>query len=565
MKICLFHRSSGRTAFTAAALFAALTLSAVAGAEDARVAVRPEAIRQSMPTPRYQDYRPTFTAPSQPSYTPTLIDDTPNYKTPLFGTPSRPEPTISEELTYRYTDSRMTAFLRTASMSTLASMFMEVSQYIDQRHVNPASYEVRTARALDSLISAVEHPAFLQAAGGSQNSAAARQVQAELQALKTRQPARSSQQALGVMQYAASLVSRQMGVRQEAAAIEFINGTIDSLDRYSSFNPSSMAGGPSTTRLDAERQTAAGLDEHIVGIGVELKTHDEGVLIVGVIDGGPAAAAKLQRGDVITAIDGRSLGGLNLNQAADLITGPAGTRIGLRVNRDGRTGSVTLPRRSVYVSSVSGVKMIDQTNKVAYLRLKQFSESTSKDLDKALWSLHNQGMKTLVMDLRGNPGGLLDQAISVSNKFLPQGSIVSTKGRNPQDNTHETASFSRTWKVPLVVLVDENSASASEIFAAAIQDNQRGLIVGRNSYGKGTVQTHFPMRTVSGDLKLTTAKFYAPSGREMAGSGVRPDVAVPASQAGLDFSPERDGDIQTALRLAQDGQAANLAASSGRL
>jgi carboxyl-terminal processing protease len=356
-----------------------------------------------------------------------------------------------------------------------------------------------------------------------------------------------------------------MGIPQEAVAMEFINGTIDSLDRYSSFKPSSTAGGPGASRFDGTKRTAAGLDEHIVGIGVELKADDNGVRIVGVIDGGPAADAKLQRGDVITAIDGRSLNGLNLNQAADLITGPAGTRVGLQIDRDGRTGSVSLARRSVYVSSVSNVQMIDPANQVAYLRLKQFSESSSTDLDKALWSLHNQGMKTLVMDLRGNPGGLLDQAIAISNKFLPQGGIVSTKGRNPQDNTNETASFSQTWKVPLVLLVDENSASASEIFAAAIQDNHRGVIIGRHSYGKGTVQTHFPMRSVNGDLKLTTAKFYSPSGREMAGSGVEPDVAVPANQAGLDFSPERDGDIQTALQIAQDGRAATLAAASGRL
>src|SRR5690606_28159975 len=175
------------------------------------------------------------------------------------------------------------------------------------------------------------------------------------------------------------------------------------------------------------------------------------------------------------------------------------------------------------------------------------------------------GMKTLVMDLRGNPGGLLDQAILISDKFIASGNIVGTKGRTAQDNTLEKANYDRTWKVPLVVLVDENSASASEIFAAAIQDNKRGVIIGRNSYGKGTVQTHFPLRSVSGDLKLTTAKFYSPTGREMAGSGVRPDIAVPASQAGLEFSPERDGDVQMALRIAQDGRAAQLAAAAGRL
>src|SRR5690606_1014813 len=129
-------------------------------------------------------------------------------------------------------------------------------------------------------------------------------------------------------------------------------------------------------------------------------------------------------------------------------------------------------------------------------------------------------------DLRGNPGGLLDVCVDVSDMFLPRGTIVSTRGRNASDNSTEVATGPKTWSVPLVVLIDENSASASEIFAAAIQENARGVIVGRNSYGKGTVQTHFPMNTVSAILKMTTAKFYSPNGREMAGAGVTPDDPV---------------------------------------
>jgi carboxyl-terminal processing protease len=599
---------SGSQAWLACALVLGITPS-LASAQDVRVAVRPEAIRQSMPQPtsnyrggyhhnshyapsyqtpvRYDDqtfpanYRPApsdYSVPNDrpitPVYPGTDVPGSPYGPAspaygpvspePSYGAPTHAEPTIAEKLTYRYTDSRMASFVRSASMSTITSLFQEISQYIDQRHVNPVSYEVRTARALDSLIHAVEHPAFLQAAGASANPAAARQVQAELNRMKTSQPARSAQQSLSVMQYAANLVSRSMGIRSEAVAMEFINGTIDSLDRYSAFTPGASLG-RSGAETPHEGVEMANLSENIVGIGVELKAHDDGALIIGVIDGGPAAQAKLQRGDVITAIDGKSLAGMNLNQAADLITGPAGSRLGMQVVRDGRNGNVTLTRQRVYVSSVTNVQMIDPNQKVAYLRLKQFSESSSADLDKALWNLHNQGMKTLVLDLRGNPGGLLDQAILISDKFIAGGNIVGTKGRTAQDNSLEKASYDRTWKVPLVVLVDENSASASEIFAAAIQDNKRGVVVGRNSYGKGTVQTHFPLRSASGDLKLTTAKFYSPSGREMAGSGVRPDVAVPASQAGLEFSPERDGDIQMALRIAQDGRAAQLAAAAGRL
>ena len=147
-------------------------------------------------------------------------------------------------------------------------------------------------------------------------------------------------------------------------------------------------------------------------------------------------------------------------------------------------------------------------------------------MDAALYKLNDQGMQSLILDLRGNPGGLLTTAIELSDRFLPSGTIVSTRGRTQADNSQETATYAHTWKVPLVVLVDHDSASAAEIFAAAIQENRRGVIVGETSYGKGTVQTLFPLESVSGALRLTTAKFYSPDGREMAGVGVTPDVKV---------------------------------------
>jgi carboxyl-terminal processing protease len=199
-----------------------------------------------------------------------------------------------------------------------------------------------------------------------------------------------------------------------------------------------------------------------------------------------------------------------------------------------------------------------------YLRLKQFSESSKEDLEQAMWSLYNGGMRNLVLDLRGNPGGLLTEAVEVSDLFLPKGRIVATKGRNASDNTDERATFAKTWGIPLIVLVDANSASASEIFAAAIQDNGRGVIVGRKTYGKGTVQTHFPLQTVAGELKLTTAKFYSPSGREMAGAGVTPDVSVPSNGSAFAGSLSQDPDVSAALQSIQNGTAARMANAVGQ-
>lgn len=208
--------------------------------------------------------------------------------------------------------------------------------------------------------------------------------------------------------------------------------------------------------------------------------------------------------------------------------------------------------------------MVDPTRKVGYVKLKQFSESSAEDLEQAMWTLHNAGMNSLVLDLRGNPGGLLTESIQVSDLFLPAGVIVSTKGRNASDNTTETAQRAKTWKLPLVVLVDENSASASEIFAAAIQENGRGVVVGRRSYGKGTVQTHFPLTTVAGVLKLTTAKFYSPSGREMAGAGVTPDYVVQNANEESAASLAEDHDLQTAFEAIQTGLPQQLAQAAGQ-
>ncbi|MCA9111431.1 MAG: PDZ domain-containing protein, partial [Planctomycetaceae bacterium] len=348
------HRTKLKTWISRWALACSLllSLSTLASAQE-RYAVRPGA---GQPT-THTNFRPNLpinsnelfpsTSPvSVPNYGDQLFNQSPYQQQPVSPAPSHAEPSIDDELTYRYTDPRMLGFLHSTSMNQLTSLYMEMSQMIDQRHVSPSSYEQRTERALASLARAIQNPTFLQAVRANGYSANVQQAQSELSGLASRQPARSAQEALGVMQYAASVLNRSLGIPMEATALEFINGTIDSLDKYSSFVPAATAQAPS-----------AGLEERIVGIGVELKAHDQGMHIVGVIEGGPAESAKLQQGDIITAINNQSIAGMSLNQAADMITGPEGTSVNLTVNRNGSTGNVTLPRRSVYVSSVTGVKM----------------------------------------------------------------------------------------------------------------------------------------------------------------------------------------------------------------
>ena len=524
-----------------------------------RTAIVPGKAYVPATTPQYnnQQYNtPVYTTPhqSQPQYSPNQY--VPNIPTDVdFGPAAKPDQT-QLKISARATDPKMQGFLRSTSMQQLTTLYQEASRMIDSRHVNPPAYEVRMQASLQNLISALDNDNFLRANNVTPNRNAIQQVQSQLAQSITSQPARSATEAVGIMQWSAELVSRQLGIRREAVALEFINGTIGSLDKYSSFMPEASAYAPGA---ELEVRETASLEENIVGLGVELETHPMGAIIVGIVENSPAAGLGLKEKDLIVAVNRQSVRGLNLNEVASKLGGPEGTTIQLDIERDSQRFRGSLTRRRIYVSSVTGTKMLDDSQKVGYTRLKQFSDSSRKDLEAAMWKLHNAGMKSLVLDLRGNPGGLLDQAIEVSNLFLPCGTIVSTKGRNMSDNTNESATQARTWSIPLVVLVDKNSASASEIFAAAIQENERGVIVGRQSYGKGTVQTHFPLQTVSGLLKLTTAKFYSPIGREMAGVGVKPDVLIQETTSTGYRGEDYDADLEGALATIQLGAPNHLA------
>ena len=339
------------------------------------------------------------------------------------------------------------------------------------------------------------------------------------------------------------------GITPGLVAFEFSNATIDTLDKFSALEPSEPTQGPS-----------AALDSEMVGIGIEVKLHDDGLLLMRALRGGPAAEAGLRSGDVITAINRRAITGMAMAQSVDLIKGQSGSQIRLQVKRSAhRSQSITLTRRRFRVWSVNDVRMVSGSD-VGYLNLSQFAQTSTQEMDQALHQLHNEGMKSLVVDLRGNPGGLLTTCVQITNRFLPCGTIVSTKGRLNDDNMHESATYSRTWNTPLVVLIDGDSASASEIFAAAIQDNERGIVVGERSYGKGTVQTHFPLQSINGNLRLTTARYYAPSGRAMSGNGVTPDVRI----ADEDGVANGDQMLSEAVRIAQSRQLKEMATNSAK-
>ncbi|WP_110955326.1 S41 family peptidase [Anaerosinus massiliensis] len=258
------------------------------------------------------------------------------------------------------------------------------------------------------------------------------------------------------------------------------------------------------------------------GVGIVMGVKDKVLTVVAPIEGTPSFTAGIKSGDKIVKINGEDTKELAVDQAANKIRGEIGTEITLTIQREGEEEKdYVLTRSNIEIKTVAS-KMLD--GGVGYIRISTFSEHTGKDVDKAYKELEEQGMKAIVLDLRDNPGGLLNTSVEVANYFIPKGTVVSTIKR---DGTREVLSATKldAVKYPAAVLVNGGSASASEIVSGAIQDTQSGTIVGTKSYGKGSVQIVMPM--YGGDaLKLTIAKYYTPNDRSIDGIGIEPDVVV---------------------------------------
>lgn len=468
---------------------------------------------------------------------------------------------IYKEISVRYGNPVNVRAVQAMTPTQSLALFREVSQQTDQRHLEPSNYDLRVRRGIRNLGIALENPTFKQSLGVQADSFRIDGFRTTLSRIADSMRVANYNDAQRVMQTVMQEAQNVPGLTANVVAFEFANATIDTLDKFSALEPNDPGRGASLDLERAEKVRSAMLESEIVGIGVEVKLHDNGLLIMKALRGGPAAEAGLQSGDIITAIDGRSIDGAPMASSVDLMKGGQGSRIRLRIVRNGSRGSdVNLVRRKVRVYTVNDVRMQPGTDKVAYISLSQFGQKSTEELDQALQQMHSQGMKSLIVDLRGNPGGLLNVCVDITNRFQPCGTIVSTKGRLSSDNMLETASYSRTWNTPLVVLIDGDSASASEIFAAAVQDNKRGIVVGEKSYGKGTVQTHFPLNSINGNLRLTTARFYSPSGRPMSGQGVTPDVRI----ADADGPANGDRVLNDAIRIAQSQQLKDLAQAAAR-
>ena len=265
------------------------------------------------------------------------------------------------------------------------------------------------------------------------------------------------------------------------------------------------------------------------GVGIEVTQQDGFIKVVSPIDGTPADKAGIQTGDMISHVNGQSVLGLNLDQAVDLMRGPVGSEIVITVERKGVKDpfDVSIIRDTIKVAAVKG-RTVGNT---VVLRITSFTDQTYPDLEKEMKKQIDAvgGMDKVngfVIDLRNDPGGLLTQAIKVSDAFLTEGEIVSTRGRNPEDTERYNAtSGDEAMGKPMVVLINGGSASASEIVTGALQDHRRAIVVGTKSFGKGSVQTIIPVRG-EGAMRLTTARYYTPSGRSIQALGIMPDIVV---------------------------------------
>ena len=308
-----------------------------------------------------------------------------------------------------------------------------------------------------------------------------------------------------------------------------INGMLTSLDPHSNYL--------NTKNFDDMKVQTRG---EFGGLGIEVSMENGIVKVVSPIDDTPAARAGLKPGDLIIALDGQPVQGMTLPQAVDRMRGPVNSEIRLTIRRKGRDPfDVKLTRATIHIQSVRSHLVGDD---IGYIRITSFNEQTEVGLNNAMKSIKQQAgnkLRGIVLDLRNNPGGLLDQAVAVANAFIEKGEIVSTRGRRPDDaQRFDAKPGDIAVGLPIAVLINGGSASASEIVAGALQDHHRAILLGTRTFGKGSVQTIIPLPG-HGAMRLTTARYYTPSGRSIQAKGIEPDIVVEAAK--IAAPPDKKG------------------------
>jgi carboxyl-terminal processing protease len=441
---------------------------------------------------------------------------------------------VHSDLARRYRDTSFLASLNLAQMDKARDSFAEVLLKIQTHHYEQPRWEAIARQGMRHFRIVLTDPLFLEHHQINPSSTTLKTfLDASDELIRRRQHTRRADLVETI-----ALIARNardtIQLPISATLLEFTCGTISAMDKYSCYL--------TPHQLD---EMFSQIEGNFVGIGIELKTSVGQLEVIRVISGGPASEEGIQPGDLVLSVDGQTIPEITPDQAADMLRGPDGSQLRITITRAGIPArTITMKRRRVEIPSIEDVRMIDRETGTGYLRITCFQKTTSRDLDDALWRLHRQGMKSLVIDIRDNPGGLLIGSVEVADRFLDHGTIVLTRGRSANEDIDYKAHELGTWNLPIVVLINGNSASASEIFAGAIGDHQRGHVVGRRSYGKGSVQGIFPLSNTSAGIRLTTARFYSPSGRAISNTGITPDVLVQVTKR-----PTSTGSTSLADRL----------------
>ncbi len=452
---------------------------------------------------------------------------------------------IRYDLSRRYNDHSFRQATTELDAARALELYSEVLLKINAHYVVTPQWHEIVSRGTTCLEVALSDTNFRQANLPQATDAQIDAFRRELYQFMSQRVVRTRHDARDAVAQAAQLAQQRLGLSPSVVTLEYACGATGGLDEYSTY----LTG-------DQLRDIYSQIEGNFVGLGIELKADEGTLLLVHVIPGSPAERAGLKAGDRITAVDGLATSELSTDQAASRLQGAEGTIARITVVTPGESPrELNVRREHVEVPSIEDARIVDADYGIGYFKLTSFQRTTTRDLDAALWELHRQGMRSLIIDLRGNPGGLLPTSVEVADKFIEEGVIVSTRGRSPQEDYNYTAHKPGTWRVPLVVLIDGDSASASEIFAGAIRDNRRGTIVGDRSYGKGSVQGIFPLNHTGAGLRLTTAKFYSPNGRPISKVGVQPDILVrhvaKPTDEGLTVTSGEDAALAAALNVAR--------------
>lgn len=443
----------------------------------------------------------------------------------------------------RCADESYGRLLRRMSTEEALSLYSEVLRKIQTHYVEAPNWKALVVHGVNDLEAALAEDAFRERNVPAANDVQIDEFRYAIRRMMAAELIQSREAAVDSVSRIANHARERLRAEPVAVVLECMCGATNSLDTYSTY-----------LTPDQLNDVYSQIEGNFVGLGIEIKAREGALEVIRVIPNSPAEKAGLNGGDRIVAVDDQTTRDLSTDKAASLLQGEAGSIARLVVlSGKEQVRNVSIRRERVDVPSIDGAQMIDPSYGIGYLKLTCFQKTTAQDLDAALWNLHRAGMRSLIMDLRGNPGGLLITAVEVADKFLENGIIVTTRGRTPQEDLSYSAHTVGTWSVPLIVLIDENSASAAEILAGAIRDHRRGAIIGTRSYGKGSVQGIFPLSSYEAGVRLTTARFYSPLGLSYTHVGVEPDVTVhrvAKAAEGLEQA-EQDQYLEAALQVAR--------------